>query len=52
MNYNFSSDLNSDLGGTEIYEPLKWILEQPIIDGYHRQVFLLTDGEVSEIRKR
>ena len=34
------------MGGTEIYHPLKWILEQPVIDGYLRQVFLLTDGEV------
>ena len=38
--------MDCDLGGTEVYEPLKWVLEQPIIEGYLRQVFLITDGEV------
>ncbi len=37
------------MGGTEIYAPLEWILERPPIDGYLRQVFLLTDGEVYHV---
>ena len=34
------------MGGTEILAPLEWALQQPVIDGYSRQIFLLTDGEV------
>eukprot|EP00835_Amoeboradix_gromovi_P004284 NODE_325_length_10950_cov_0.271864.p1 type:complete len:920 gc:universal NODE_325_length_10950_cov_0.271864:7181-4422(-) len=39
--------LNADLGGTEIYQPLKFILNSTKINGYKRQLFILTDGSVS-----
>lgn len=39
--------LEADLGGTEILSPLKAILEAPPVDGRPRQLFLLTDGQVS-----
>jgi hypothetical protein len=35
------------MGGTVIYSPLKNILESDVIEGYPKQVFLLTDGQVS-----
>lgn len=35
------------MGGTEIYEPLKKILGEKVIEGYPKQIFLLTDGGVS-----
>lgn len=35
------------MGGTEIYNPLKALLETKPIEGYPRQLFLLTDGGVS-----
>jgi len=38
--------LDSDLGGTEILEPLEAVLKLPTIKEYHRQVFVLTDGTV------
>ncbi len=40
-------ELKADLGGTEILAPLKAILEAPLVDGLPRQLFVLTDGEVS-----
>mmetsp|Transcript_15291 Transcript_15291/g.24412 ORF Transcript_15291/g.24412 Transcript_15291/m.24412 type:complete len:599 (+) Transcript_15291:1080-2876(+) len=35
-------------GGTQIYRPLREILTSKPIEGYPRQVFLLTDGEVGD----
>lgn len=40
-------ELKADLGGTEILSPLRAILEAPLVDGLPRQLFVLTDGEVS-----
>lgn len=39
--------LAADRGGTELMGPLRNILCQPALPGCFRQVFLLTDGEVS-----
>lgn len=36
--------MDANFGGTEIYEPLEKILESPVVEGYPKQVFLLTDG--------
>eukprot|EP01113_Clastostelium_recurvatum_P011179 TRINITY_DN1563_c2_g1_i5.p1 TRINITY_DN1563_c2_g1~~TRINITY_DN1563_c2_g1_i5.p1 ORF type:complete len:1057 (+),score=336.60 TRINITY_DN1563_c2_g1_i5:93-3173(+) len=40
------TNLKADLGGTEIYNPLKAILKDPPKEGIPRQVFILTDGQV------
>ncbi|XP_055344115.1 von Willebrand factor A domain-containing protein 5A-like [Paramacrobiotus metropolitanus] len=37
----------ANLGGTEILQPLKKIFETAPLSGYSRQLFVLTDGEVS-----
>ena len=39
--------LKADLGGTELLPPLKHIFQQPSVVGKDRQIFVLTDGEVS-----
>ncbi|XP_053121919.1 von Willebrand factor A domain-containing protein 5A-like [Hemicordylus capensis] len=39
-------ELDADLGGTEILEPLKAIYSQPCKEGHPRQLFVFTDGEV------
>ncbi len=39
--------MSADMGGTEIYNPLSKILQTKVIDGYPKQIFLLTDGDVS-----
>ena len=44
---NYAETLSANYGGTEMYAPLAWILHRPLIEGYARQVFNLTDGEVS-----
>ncbi|KAL4484465.1 hypothetical protein ABPG74_019642 [Tetrahymena malaccensis] len=36
----------ADLGGTEIYKPLESIFNEKKMEGYNKQIFLLTDGEV------
>lgn len=35
------------MGGTNVLDPLSWILRQPMIRGHPRLLFLLTDGAVS-----
>ncbi|KAM6451927.1 von Willebrand factor A domain-containing protein 5A-like [Liasis olivaceus] len=40
-------ELDCDLGGTEIVRPLKAIYSHPGHEGHPRQLFVFTDGEVS-----
>ncbi|XP_067278192.1 von Willebrand factor A domain-containing protein 5A-like isoform X2 [Pseudorasbora parva] len=39
-------DMNADMGGTEILQPLKHIYSQPCFPDHPRQLFIFTDGEV------
>ena len=39
--------MQADLGGTAMQAPLAHVLGQPAVPGYSRQVFVLTDGAVS-----
>lgn len=36
--------MDADWGESDIIPPLKAIFELPIIDGYRRRIFVLTDG--------
>jgi len=38
--------MEANLGAPEIIEPLQAVLKLPTIDGYLRQVFVITDGVV------
>ncbi|CAF3940942.1 unnamed protein product [Adineta steineri] len=41
--------MRADLDGTELLPPLQWLDKNPPIQGHARQIFLLTDGEVSNV---
>ncbi|CAF1222422.1 unnamed protein product [Rotaria sordida] len=45
------NQLRADLGGTELLEPLKWLEKHPPRKGRTRQIFLLTDGEISNVNE-
>lgn len=40
--------MDANMGGTEILYPLRMCLQKPPIEDYPRQIFLLTDGAVSD----
>merc|ERR1712038_1593803 len=42
-----AAQIDANYGGTEVYSPLKAIFNEKPIDGYAKQIFLLTDGAVS-----
>ncbi|XP_067450288.1 von Willebrand factor A domain-containing protein 5A-like isoform X1 [Thunnus thynnus] len=44
-------EMDADLGGTEILEPLKHIYSQPCIPSQPRQLFVFTDGEVENTKE-
>lgn len=39
--------MDANFGGTELLEPLKYLKDHPPVTGRSRQIFLLTDGEIS-----
>ena len=43
-----SKSMEADFGGTELLELLKYLQKHPPMKGRSRQVFLLTDGEISD----
>jgi hypothetical protein len=44
---NLTRSMSANFGGTELLEPLKHLKDHPPIKGRSRQIFLLTDGEIS-----
>ncbi|XP_062620555.1 von Willebrand factor A domain-containing protein 5A-like [Saccostrea cucullata] len=48
---NLQKKMDADMGGTEIYKPLEEVFRTKPINSYARQIFLLTDGEVSNVSK-
>ncbi|KAK3702964.1 hypothetical protein QZH41_012402 [Actinostola sp. cb2023] len=48
---SLGESMEADLGGTNILAPLQDVFSQPLIKGYPRQVFLLTDGGVGNTQQ-
>ncbi|CAF2887846.1 unnamed protein product [Rotaria sp. Silwood2] len=46
---DLAKTMQADLGGTELLEPLKWLEQHTPTQGRSRQIFLLTDGEISNV---
>ncbi|XP_067280256.1 von Willebrand factor A domain-containing protein 5A-like [Pseudorasbora parva] len=44
-------NMKADMGGTEILQPLKHIYSQPCFPDHPRQLFIFTDGEVSNTKE-
>ncbi|XP_051740410.1 von Willebrand factor A domain-containing protein 5A-like isoform X1 [Ctenopharyngodon idella] len=44
-------EMQADLGGTEILEPLKHIYRRPCYPDHPRQLFIFTDGEVGNTKE-
>ncbi len=47
---NRIKEMDAELGGTELFEPLSDIYSQPPINDLPRQLFVITDGQVSNTR--
>ncbi|CAF3121684.1 unnamed protein product [Rotaria socialis] len=45
----YMKQMQADLGGTELLKPLEWLQQHMPEQGHARQVFLLTDGEISNV---
>ncbi|UJR19056.1 hypothetical protein I4U23_022187 [Adineta vaga] len=48
---HLTKTMRADLGGTELLSTLQWLEKNPVIEGRARQIFLLTDGEVSNVNE-
>lgn len=48
---DYINHMQADLGGTELYSVLSHLHSKPPRKNYSRQIFLLTDGEISDVDK-
>lgn len=47
----FANQLQATLGGTDLLPPLQWIFKKPHCDNLPRQIFIITDGGVTNTQQ-
>eukprot|EP01113_Clastostelium_recurvatum_P017231 TRINITY_DN2016_c0_g1_i1.p1 TRINITY_DN2016_c0_g1~~TRINITY_DN2016_c0_g1_i1.p1 ORF type:complete len:808 (+),score=177.71 TRINITY_DN2016_c0_g1_i1:708-3131(+) len=47
----YASNIEANLGGTELLPPLQWILRNSSVPTYPRQIFVITDGQISNTQE-
>jgi len=45
--WKYLSKMDADMGGTELDSAMRYVLRMPRIEGYMRNILVMTDGEVS-----
>lgn len=48
---SLQESMTAEMGGTEIFKPLESVFKNKSSDSYARQIFLLTDGQVNNVKK-
>nr|XP_020451388.1 von Willebrand factor A domain-containing protein 5B1-like isoform X1 [Monopterus albus]XP_020451389.1 von Willebrand factor A domain-containing protein 5B1-like isoform X1 [Monopterus albus] len=49
--YEYIQRMRADMRGTNLLEVLSWVYQQPMQCSYPRQVFIITDGSISNVAK-
>lgn len=49
--YEYIQRMRADMRGTNLQGALSWLYQQPMQRSYPRQVFIITDGSISNVSK-
>lgn len=49
--YEYVQRMRADMRGTNLLGALSWVYQQPMQRSYPRQVFIITDGSISNVAK-
>ncbi|XP_061776153.1 von Willebrand factor A domain-containing protein 5B2 isoform X1 [Nerophis ophidion] len=49
--YEYVQKMRADMRGTDLMGALSWVYQQPMQQAYPRQVFIITDGSISNVGK-
>lgn len=49
--YEYVQRMRADMRGTNLLGALSWVYQQPMQRPYPRQIFIITDGSISNVAK-
>ena len=49
--YEYVQRMRADMRGTNLLGALSWVYQQPLQRSHPRQVFIITDGSISNVAK-